>query len=482
MKNPSYLIFLGILSTALLFGCAKSTETVVIDSGGLTTSTPRSEAKRVNTSSLAPNLRFVYARIGELADIHTFDPLFITNNTEKRVLGQVYEGLTSRDLYGNIKPGLAKKWRVNRDSTEYTFTLSEKAFFHPSEVFASGAGRRVVASDIRYVFERMAMANVPEQASLLFEDIEGFDVFKAEQHQVKIPDQRAYRGVSGIEIENDSTIVFTLDGTSAGFLQRLSDPVSAIYPRESVDSRDRKVDTPVGTGPFSVLRVEQNKLILTSNEEYRDTPPITDRIDIEFGLSEKELFQKLAREELDVLIELGPLSMESMLDGNQNLSPAYLDSYNLERHSSYTEYPVYYNPASKRDNEVARILSSVETVSFSWPAQVEVYFPEGATSVDTTTTEKENVISATVTHPFEMALISEMAKQAASQNLVFSLMPSYAITESVSISTRWFNGLQRIASLRAPYMSLSNKRVQGIRFGNTPGNVDFTQLRINQDP
>ena len=48
---------------------------------------------------------------------------------EQVLIGNVYEGLLSRDSDNKVHPGLAKSWDISNDGTTYTFHLNENMNF-----------------------------------------------------------------------------------------------------------------------------------------------------------------------------------------------------------------------------------------------------------------------------------------------------------------------------------------------------------------
>ena len=48
---------------------------------------------------------------------------------EQVLIGNVYEGLLSRDSDNKVQPGLAKSWDISNDGTTYTFHLNENMNF-----------------------------------------------------------------------------------------------------------------------------------------------------------------------------------------------------------------------------------------------------------------------------------------------------------------------------------------------------------------
>src|SRR5699024_3035033 len=146
--------------------------------------------------------------IGELNAIRSFDPLFANNASEMRAVQLIYEGLVRFDENGEAVPGIARSWLVNDDSTRYEFNLRRGIFYHNSDIFSTGTGRRLVADDVKFAFERMAKVDVPPQAARLFMNITGFEPFYQEQHFVFDPQFRRFKGVSGIKTPDENTVIF----------------------------------------------------------------------------------------------------------------------------------------------------------------------------------------------------------------------------------------------------------------------------------
>ncbi len=74
-------------------------------------------------------------RTGDRADLvflngaepETLDPALITGQPEGRVVGALFEGLTSFDAAANVQPGVAERWEVSSDGRVYLFHLRPNA-------------------------------------------------------------------------------------------------------------------------------------------------------------------------------------------------------------------------------------------------------------------------------------------------------------------------------------------------------------------
>src|SRR5258706_6013457 len=74
------------------------------------------------------------AKIGLAAEPNTFDPHLTVGRNTQIFIANVYDGLTARDVQGNLVPGLAETWkRVN--ATTWQFTLRKGVKFHNGNDF-----------------------------------------------------------------------------------------------------------------------------------------------------------------------------------------------------------------------------------------------------------------------------------------------------------------------------------------------------------
>lgn len=277
---------------------------------------------------------FMQLNAGLLEPVDNMDPLFINNLSSKRVVSLIYDGLYTVDESGNITHAIARDATISDDSLTYTLDINTDIFYHDSDVFISGIGRRVQAADIKWAFERTARATVPDVASQLLMNIEGYQDFFEDQRYVYDSDRRALDGVSGIEVVNPQTIRFHLIEPDSNFTKKLASPYLAIYPREALEVQGRSLKTaPVGTGTFRFQERNGNTLILIrdvsdSNGEHLSSSRLN-RIDLTFYPQESRLFQAFAANDLDWIPEVGPQTQRMVLGEGNSLSPGYTDQYNL---------------------------------------------------------------------------------------------------------------------------------------------------------
>ena len=222
----------------LIVSCGKSTEvTIVDDSSGMLPSDKAGDAtKRAEVQD-----DFTILKIGELNSIQTLDPLFATTSSEFRINALIYDGLTQIDANGDVKPAIAKKWTITRDSLRYTFTLRDNLYYHDDSRFTSGIGRLVTPEDIVLNFERMASILVPDNAADMFKSVKGFNAYHTEQTFIKIPANRTIKSIEGIYSSNDSTLVIQLAKKDSELLEKLAHPLTSVYPKESIPNNNNPI-------------------------------------------------------------------------------------------------------------------------------------------------------------------------------------------------------------------------------------------------
>jgi oligopeptide transport system substrate-binding protein len=148
-----------------------------------------------------------------------------------------------------VIPDLTESWTISPDGIVYTFKLRKSVTVHNGKPFT--------AHDVKYSWERACDPQTESYtAATYLGDIQGVD--------------RVISGISkdisGVKILDDFTLEVTLDEPKAYFLHKLSYVTSFIVDRESID---RIEDAPNGTGPFKLVRHnEEEFIILVRNENY----------------------------------------------------------------------------------------------------------------------------------------------------------------------------------------------------------------------
>lgn len=469
-------LFLFLLPFLVITSCGKGPETVTVnpDTSELFTA-PDSAAVTESDDE------FIHIKIGESAKINSLDPLFAESGSEWRAINLIYDQLIHLDENGEPAPGLAKRWAVNEDSTQFLFHLSTNTYFHDASVFDGNTGRRVVASDIKFIFDRMANGNVPNFVAHHFKDILGFSVYHTEQTFIKDPDRRVYSSIEGIRVQNDSTIVFLMNRPAGDLLDRLAHPMASVYPQESVRSGNRPIQQAVGSGPFQFVQKEDDAHLLTLNKNYSGDQPAIDRLDIISGLKERALFQEFARTNLHALLELGPSILLTVADSTGALLDSYYQDYTLTNTGVTSEYPLYFNQNSGQSKQLNEAISSLGRRALLMNAALgTISIDSVETSGLSDTSEGSQFVVTQTNHPFYMFLLNNAVPQFTQANYSFSMSASYAMSDKTTFSTLPYPNTELFLNWESPLYILTHSNVTGIKIDRHPWNLDLSELELNR--
>ncbi len=467
-----YILLLIPLFFLLSCGSELDTVTVQSDTDEL--------FKAPDTTKTTPDSisdEFVHIKLGEIAAIESLDPLFATSNSEFRINHLIYEGLTGLNDAGNASPELARRWEVNSDSTQFTFHLRTNVFFHDSPVFESGNGRRFTAQDVRFVFERMAHTSVPNFTAQTFKDIRGFSAYHHEQTYVKDPAKRVLNTIEGIKIRNDSTVVFFTNKPASDLLTRLAHPRASIYPRESVPKTPGPIQQASGTGRYSYIQKDGNVRMLTVNDDYRGFTPAINRLDIVSGLSQKDLYQEFARQNLDALLEVGTSTLLTIADTTGNLLNQFYQDYDLERSPVHTNFTLYFNKNSGQAGPANELLSEINPKGLVGP---KAYGTISLFPVDTTLNKSatnRQLVATQSNHPEVLYLLDKLATVATAHNFSFSMSASYAPSDETTFTDLHYPDTQKYLNWEAPIYILSRSNFSGLKIETTSWNLDLISVR-----
>ena len=190
----------------------------------------------------------------------SFDPIFATDDETLRVDRQLFETLiTYKPGTAELTPGLATSWTSTEDGKQWTFKLRKGVEFHD--------GSRFNAEAVCYNFDRwynLTGLAAQSQAGSWSEVFGGFKVNASKDFGTSI-----YRGC---EAKDPDTVVIKLNAFSGRFPAAfaltsfsISSPTALRkYHADDVTEVDGKVKlpeyataTPVGTGPYRLLQVDE---------------------------------------------------------------------------------------------------------------------------------------------------------------------------------------------------------------------------------
>lgn len=180
----------------------------------------------------------------------SLDPAFSKDQTTMWMCNQLYNGLVQLDDSLRVLPAIAKSYFISEDGLQYTFILRDDVFFHDHPIFEDGKGRKVVADDFVYSFNRIVDAQVASPGAWLFNG--------------KISDSNPFKAL------NDSTFVMNLKIPFRPMLSLLTLQYCSVVPKEIVDHYGKDFrNIAIGTGPFQLVKwQEQVALVFKKNENY----------------------------------------------------------------------------------------------------------------------------------------------------------------------------------------------------------------------
>lgn len=252
-------------------------------------------------------------RLNEVENIKSLMPIAINEQNSYHLAAQVYEGLVKYNQIDlSILPGVAYKWEVSEDQTEYTFHLRSNAMFHDDPCFTESKGRAATASDVKFCFDKLCSQDPSNnQFDVTFKDrvVGANDNFEASK-------KGSAPGVTGVTAVNDSTIKIKLSHSDASFLNILAMPGCYVYAKEAVKmyGNDMRIKA-VGTGPFFVETVKEGETVIMKKhsnywgvDQYGNKLPYLDGIKWNFIKDKKTEILEFKRGNIDMVYRI-PVEM-----------------------------------------------------------------------------------------------------------------------------------------------------------------------------
>ncbi|MFO7800079.1 ABC transporter substrate-binding protein [Rhodohalobacter sp.] len=436
--SKKLLILLPLI--ILLYGCGTTDTVTVVEQS------PESATAQDGDETTQPQDEFQQLRVGNLEPLTNFDPLFADNLSTMRVIALIYDGLFKLNPEGNAEPALVSDYSVSDDGRQYELKINRDLYFHDSNVFGSGVGRRIQADDIRWAFERTAKADVPPTASQLLMNISGYENYFIEQHSVYDESKRVLDQISGIEVVDAETIRFTLNQPDDTFLQKLASPYLSIYPREAIQNSDNGLkNMPVGTGAYVLNSANEEEIILSRNPSPRFTDQIekypVNRIEFVYQSSETEMFQNFARNNIDWLPELSPQIKKQVTDDDYNINAAYENQFTLIQNSAKRHTMIYLNQNSEQNLDyVESQLSELNEDQLTSPGTISFESFE-ATETDSAETIPSELYIPFTDNPFARMLLTDINNSVFQPETELAFLDIRAVTPESSLYSRWTDSL-----------------------------------------
>ena len=250
-------------------------------------------------------------RYNESAGIATLDPAFAKDQATIWATNQLFNGLVQLDNNLNVIPSIAKDWDISSDALNYTFNLRTDVVFHNHELFKNGNGRKVVAEDFEYSFNRLLDKNLAAPGVWVLANIESFYAV------------------------NDSVFSITLSSPFPAFLSLLSIQYCSVVPKEIVEGGNFNRH-PIGTGPFQFqLWEDVVKLVFRKNPNYfekqgQEQLPFLDEVAITFIKDKQSAFLQFIQGKLDFISGIDASYNDEILTNTGELQEKYKDKVNLQ--------------------------------------------------------------------------------------------------------------------------------------------------------
>lgn len=222
------------------------------------------------------NLRVLRLSSGR---VKTLDPALASDLASRNMVAAFYDTLLQYDYtarpYKLVPSMLAKMPVADKAMTSYTFTLRDDLYFKSDKCFGDNSlkARKITAQDVAYSFLRIADGRLHSPVFWMFRGkIIGMDKFRSATLKSPAGDNSLYdKGISGIKVIDDHTLVIYLKKTEPRLLYALAIPYASIVSRQAAEYYGESfAEHPVGSGPFYLTEwIRDYRITMSRNPEYR---------------------------------------------------------------------------------------------------------------------------------------------------------------------------------------------------------------------
>jgi peptide/nickel transport system substrate-binding protein len=256
----------------------------------------------------------------ESSGIATLDPAFAKNQSIIWAVHQIYNTLIQIDDSLHLIPSLAKRWDISADNLTFTFHLRDDVFFQDNDAFSNGKGRKMIANDIVYSFNRIIDKNTASSGAWIFNS--------------RVDSLHPFTAI------DDTTFQLKLVAPFHPILGILSMQYCSIIPKEVVEKYGKDFRRhPCGTGPFQYVAWEEGQaLILKKNPNYfeKDSTgnqlPYLDGIKVSFFQNKATEFLEFQQGRLDFINDIDASFKDEVITKEGELRKEWLGKIVLVKH------------------------------------------------------------------------------------------------------------------------------------------------------
>jgi oligopeptide transport system substrate-binding protein len=249
-------------------------------------------------------------------NVTSLDPAFARNQNATWMINQIFNGLVQIDSVLTPVPCIAKTWQISDDGLTYTFNLRNDVYFHDDPLFPQGKGRRAVASDFVYSFNRLIDPKVASSGGWIFSD--------------KVTDIHNFIAL------NDTTFQVKLIKPFPAFIKLLTTQYCSVVPKEIVEHYGKDFRShPIGTGPFKFKYWKEDEiLVLLKNEKYWEQKdgvqlPYLDAVKVTFISDKQSAFMNFIKKDLDYFDKVDGSYRDDILTKSGKMTRKYQGKFKL---------------------------------------------------------------------------------------------------------------------------------------------------------
>jgi peptide/nickel transport system substrate-binding protein len=228
-------------------------------------------------------------REGIVGSPRFINPVLSLSNSDKDLELLVFSGLTRKTVEGSIVLDLAENFSASEDNTVYIFNIDSNARFHD--------GTQVTARDVVFTVQQI------------------------QNPEIKSPKRVIWEGVSVTEIDQ-KTVRFELSQPFIGFLENTTLGILPAHIWENIPSEEFSFSplntNPVGSGPYRIKNIRQNKnggisyVTLKKTKLYSGPQPYIKNIILRFFEDETQALRAFKANDVDMLSGISPKNTKDL--------------------------------------------------------------------------------------------------------------------------------------------------------------------------